>query len=162
MTEEIGFSKYGKGFQESLAQLILDDRPFADQMEEVMDVNFFEFKYLRTFINLIYNYRQRYDVHPSKKIMSTVLRADLDDENDTICKQVRDYFSRICFRELSDIEYVKQTSLDFCKKQKLKEAMIKSVDLLQASSYDEIESIITKALRLGTDGNYGHDYKKDF
>ena len=43
MTTSIGFSKYGKDFQESLAQLIMEDRPFADQVEEVLDTNFFEF-----------------------------------------------------------------------------------------------------------------------
>ena len=42
MQKEINFSRYGKQFQESLAQLIMEDRPFADQMEEVLSVNFFE------------------------------------------------------------------------------------------------------------------------
>ena len=31
------FSKFGKDFQESLCQLILVDRPFADQIMEVLD-----------------------------------------------------------------------------------------------------------------------------
>ena len=30
-TKKDSFSKFGKRFQESLAQMILDDRPFADQ-----------------------------------------------------------------------------------------------------------------------------------
>ncbi len=42
--KDIGFSKYGKQFQESLVQLILQDRPFADQIEEVLDTRFFELK----------------------------------------------------------------------------------------------------------------------
>jgi len=42
--EQVNFAKYGKSFQETLAQLILEDRPFADQIEEVIDVNFFELK----------------------------------------------------------------------------------------------------------------------
>ena len=36
------FSKFGKDFQENLCHLILDDRPFADQIFEVLDVNFLE------------------------------------------------------------------------------------------------------------------------
>tara|TARA_R100000152_G_C6778727_1_gene209618 strand:+ start:1561 stop:2922 length:1362 start_codon:yes stop_codon:yes gene_type:complete len=162
MTEEVSFSRYGKSFQETLVQLILEDRPFSDQMEEVMDISFFELKYLKVFVSKIYEYRNKYDVHPTKNIVSTILRTELDDESEAIQKQVRDYFARICVRKTNDEKYIKETSLDFCKKQKLKEAMIKSVDLLQASSYDEIEKIITGALRLGTDNDFGHDFKKDF
>ena len=36
----INFSKYGKGFQEKLCMVILDDRAFADQIEEVLDIIF--------------------------------------------------------------------------------------------------------------------------
>mgnify|MGYP000453757280 CR=1 FL=1 len=38
------FSQYGKDFQESLCHLMLIDRPFADQMYEVIDINFLELK----------------------------------------------------------------------------------------------------------------------
>ena len=44
--EAANFSKYGKSFQEKLCMVILDDRPFADQIEEVLDVNFLEYNYL--------------------------------------------------------------------------------------------------------------------
>ena len=40
METNVGFSKYGKQFQESLAQMIMEDRPFADQIEEVLDTSF--------------------------------------------------------------------------------------------------------------------------
>ena len=162
MKEKVSFSRYGKSFQETLAQIILEDRPFSDQMEEVLDISFFELKYLKTFVGKVYGYRNKYSVHPTKKIISSILRTELEDESEAVQKQVRDYFARICATSISDEKYIKETTLDFCKKQKLKEAMIKSVDLLQASSYDEIEKIITGALRLGTDNNFGHDFKKDF
>ena len=41
------FSKFGKSFQEDLCQLILTDRPFADQIFEVLNVNFLELKHWR-------------------------------------------------------------------------------------------------------------------
>ena len=41
MQTNINFSKYGKQFQESLAQMIMEDRPFADQIEEVLETSFF-------------------------------------------------------------------------------------------------------------------------
>ena len=36
--ESVNFSKYGKSFQEKLCMVILDDRGFADQIEEVLDI----------------------------------------------------------------------------------------------------------------------------
>ena len=40
--------------------------------------------------------------------------------------------------------------------------MIKSVGLIQSSSYDEVSKIINDALKLGTDNNHGYDYMLDF
>ena len=162
MTEGISFSKYGKQFQESLAQLILQDRPFSDQIEEVLDVSFFELRYLRIFASMIYNYRQKYGVHPTEKIIASMLRTEMDKFPESVQKQTRDYFARILIKTVQDEQYIKDTSLDFCKKQKLKEALMKSVDLIQNSSYDEVKIVIDEALKLGTDNNFGHDFKKDF
>ena len=162
MNNDDGFSKYGKQFQETLAQLILEDRPFADQLEEVLDTNFFELNYLRIFVSKILDYRRKYGVHPSNKIVASILRTELENLNDASKKQVRDYFARICVRSAQDGQYIKDTSLDFCKKQKLKEALFKSVDLIQNSSYEEIRQVIDDALKLGTDNNFGHDFLKDF
>ena len=44
----------------------------------------------------------------------------------------------------------------------LKEAIMKSVDLLQKSSFDEIRATIDDALKLGNDNDFGYDYKIDF
>jgi replicative DNA helicase len=60
-----------------------------------------------------------------------------------------------------DDEYVKEKSLDFCKKQKLKEAILKSVDLLQSQSFDQIQKVINDAMNLGADNDCGHDWHKD-
>ena len=38
------FMRFGKNFQENLCQLMLEDRPFFDQITEVLDVQFFEKK----------------------------------------------------------------------------------------------------------------------
>jgi replicative DNA helicase len=160
--EQANFAKYGKSFQEMLAQLIVNDRPFADQIEEVLDVNFFELKYLRIFVSKIFEYRNKYGVHPTGKIIASVLRTELDNENEAVQKQVRDYFARTLARPVEDIKYIKEISLDFCKKQNLKQAILKSVELLQSSSYDEIKDVIDNALKLGVDNDHGHDFKKDF
>ena len=162
MKSQTSFSKYGKRFQESLAQLIMEDRPFADQVEEVLNTSFFELKYLRVFTQKLFDYRRKYGVHPSNDIVATVIRTELENHSEAVQKQVRDYFARTCIRTIEDEKYIKETALDFCKKQKLKEALMKSVDLIQNSSYDEVRNVIDTALKLGTDNDFGHDFVKDF
>jgi replicative DNA helicase len=160
--ENANFSKYGKSFQEKLCMVILDDRAFADQIEEVLDINFLELNYLKLFLTKIFSYREKYGVHPSRDIMKTILRSDLDAENELTVKQVREFYVRSQITDLTDVEYIKDTSLDFCKKQNLKSAMVKSIGLLQNSSYDEIAQVINDSLRLGMNNEEGYDWKKDF
>tara|TARA_Y100000034_G_scaffold63576_1_gene76909 strand:+ start:939 stop:2318 length:1380 start_codon:yes stop_codon:yes gene_type:complete len=160
--DPVNFSKYGKSFQEKLCMVILDDRPFADQIEEVLDVNFLELNYLKLFLNKIFTYRKKYGVHPSRDIMKTILRSELDNENELTAKQTREFYVRSQITAVTDVEYIKDTSLDFCKKQNLKSAMVKSIGLLQNSSFDEISQVINDSLKLGMDNDEGYDYKKDF
>ena len=162
MTEGIDFSKYGKAFQESLAQLIFEDRPFCDQIEEVLDINFFELKYLRAFIERVFDYRKQYGVHPSTNVFTSIIRTELEHFSPALQKQVRDYYVRCESRDIQDKEYIKDTSLDFCKKQKLKGALVQSVELIRNSSFDEVKQVIDEALKLGMDNNFGHDFLKDF
>jgi len=162
MEEKANFSRYGKEFQEGLCQLILQDRPFADRIMEVLDLNFLEISYLQIFLKKIIDYRDKYGVHPTYNTMLTIFRTDLEDEAEVIQKQVRNYFARIHKSDVDGPDYIKEVSLDFCRKQKLKEAMLESVKLLKSSSYDEISQVINGALKLGADNNYGYDYLADF
>ena len=161
-TEKNDFSRFGRAFQENLVQLILLDRPFSDQIREVFSTEFLELKYLQAFVNLIFSYKDKYKIHPTFDIMTTLVRTGLEDQNETVQKQVRDYFARIHDKEPEGADFVKETSLDFCKKQKLKEAMLKSVKLLQTASFDEISKTINEALKLGTTSDFGYDYLVDF
>ena len=160
--DRVDFSRYGKAFQEGLVQLIFEDRPFADQITEVLDIQFIELEYLRLFTTLIVDYREKYETHPSVDIMLVLLRTEMDDEDEVVQSQTREYFAKIHTKELTDIKYIKETALDFCRKQNLKEAMMESVGLLQKCSFDEISTVINNALKLGSDNNFGYDYLKDF
>jgi len=163
LAHKADFGRYGKSFQEGLVQLIFEDRPFADQITEVLDVEFLELEYLRTFVAKIVEYRTKYGKHPSTNAMISILRTELDKESEVTQQQVRDYFARVHTNEITDdIDYIKETSLDFCRKQKLKEAMMKSVNLLQTCSFDEISKVINDALKLGSENNFGHDFIADF
>ena len=162
--DTISFSKYGKNFQNKLAFLILDDRVFGDRMMEVLNIEFLEFKYLQVFVEKIFWYKKKYGNHPSHETMKTIVRSGLEKENEALQKQVRDYFASVLsnINILESTEYIKETALDFCRKQKLREAMVQSTSLLQKCSFDEISVLINDALKAGADSDFGYDYIKDF
>ena len=162
--EQESFSQFGKSFQEKLGRIILHDRVFSDQMQEVLEYKHFDKKYLQAFVQAIFDYKQKYEAHPTFAIMVPVIKEELLDYPELVKRQVFDYLSRIKSGDVSgdDAEYVKQKSLDFCKKQKLKQAILTSVDLLQKSSFEEIQKVINEAMKLGTDNDHGHDFIQDF
>ena len=162
--EVVTFSKFGKAFQEKLAYSILNDKTFCNQMTEVLNIAHLETKYLQAFVGLIFDYKKQYQVHPTFTIILSIVRTEMDDYSDVVRNQVKDYLSRIHTGAVNgeDSDYVKEKSLDFCKKQKLKEAILKSVGLLQTSSFEQIQSVINEAMKLGTSTDYGHDFIEDF
>ena len=113
-------------------------------------------------MKIIFEYRHKYEVHPTYKTMISIIRADIEDENVATQQQLRNYFARIHDTQVSGSEYTKNIALDFCRKQKLKEAMIKSVPLLEKSSFDEIAKVINDAIKMGDPSDFGYDYLKDF
>ncbi len=157
------FSKFGKHFQENLVQIMFEDRAFCDQLAEVFKIEFLEQKYLQVFVEKLFEHKSKFQTHPSFKTFAAVLRTELDESNEVLVKQIRSFFAKIHANPaVEDDEYVKHTSLDFCRKQKLKEALMKSANLLQKASFDEISVLINEALKLGSDNSYGYDYKLDF
>ena len=162
MSDLTSFGKFGKGFQEDLCQLIFEDRVFADRFLEVFSEKFLELKYLRVFATIIVNYRNEYGTHPGRTAMHAMLCTQLADYPSVIQEQISSFFENISKRPVESPDYIKQESLDFCRKQKLKEAMMISMQLLDRSSYDKISKVINEALLAGAEGDGGHDFHKDF
>lgn len=158
------FSQFGKAFQEKLACLILHDRPFSEQIEEVLETEFFEFEHIKIFAKLVFDYRKKYKTHPTFSTLETLLLTELERYTEVEKEMVRTFFEETISEcgEMEDAEFTKDLALKFCKKRKLYGAMVKSIDHLEKMEYDEIKVEIEKALNLGNDNNCGHDYKMDF
>jgi hypothetical protein len=71
---------------------------------------------------------------------------------------------KLAFTQLgdNDLDYVKKEFSNFCINQNLKEAIVQSVDLLKAGSYDRIKDLVDKAMKVGVDTDLGLDYVLDF
>ena len=111
------FSKYGKSFQEKLTQLILFDRSFSNQIQEVLDLQFLEFKYLQSFVEIIYDYKKKYKVHPTLEIIKTIVGTQFSQDKDPVAKQLSNFVEMINldFDRIEEKEYIKDQALNFTK-----------------------------------------------
>ena len=155
------FVGYGKNFQESVARLMMEDRPFCDQIEEVLELEFFDSSYLRAFVEIILDYREKYEQHPHFATLHTEIKKGNTKYDGAVNKQLRDFVVRIRTEEVNDKQYIKDQAIDFCKKQCLKKAILQSANLVKKGDYDSITKIINDALTKGNDQNFGHDWFMD-
>ena len=61
-----------------------------------------------------------------------------------------------------EIEYAKDKSLEFCKNQSMKGAILQSVELLKEGKFEEIQKTIEDSLKISTEQDMGHDYFDSF
>lgn len=160
------FEKMGLEFQERLVHLILTDRAFSDRIGEVIDYEYFAQQHLRQVVEIFYNLREEFDVQPSKHTIRTTVNLDVKDE--LLKKKINDYLDRTVFDEdarIIDADFVKERSIDFCRKKEVESGIIEVANLLNqggAISFDDISGILERSLKLGSDNDVGYDYFKDF
>ena len=156
------FQKFGKSFQENLCHLMIQDRTFCDQISEVLDIEFLQYEHLKVFVQMLLDYRTKYRQHPSYEIMASSITSGLGAYTEACQKQLRQFYSKVIQQdEVSGSEFIKDNAIDFCRKQVLKKAMIESVKLLKSSSFEEIQTVIENAMKLGTNVDFGHDWHMD-
>jgi replicative DNA helicase len=157
------FSQYGKGFQEKIFQAFLTDRPWATQMIEIMTPQYFDHKYLQYLCNSYFNYYKKYKDFPTLNLLITIIRDDLREGKDTILRdQIVDFLQRIRVNpDMGDIAYVKEKTLDFCRKQAMKDALEKAVEMIATDNLDSVVGVMKQALSAGTPATTGHDFFAD-
>ncbi len=155
------FAAMGNTYQEKVVQAILQDPLFAEQMTDLLNPKFFELKYLESIVGAVFKHKQLHKTFPSPELVEIMVGEDED--NDLLVKQVKDFMARHRAHPLNgDTGFVQAHSLDFCKRQALKEAMVKAIDKIEENDYDSIQSIIRNALNKGATRDLGHEYMEGF
>ena len=157
------FSRYGKSFQEKIFQGLLSDKQWASQMVEVMRPNFFDVDYLRFLTEKYFSYYEKYRCFPTLGLLVQVIKEELSDDTDDILReQIIEYLLRVKANpNPGDIAYVKDKTLDFCKRQAFKGALEKSVDLIQGENFEEVIDLMKNAVSVGMHNSSGHDFFED-
>ncbi len=156
------FAGMGRTYQEKVMQALLQDSLFADQMLDVLKPQMFEMAYLQEVAESFFEHKKKYKTFPSADVLEVMTTRDQELDRELVL-QIREYLARTKEQPLNgDTGYIQDSSLDFCKKQTMKDALVKAIDKMQESKFDDISQIIREALVAGSSRDLGHEYMKGF
>jgi len=160
---EKSFSKFGKQFQEKIFQSMLSDPQWASQMVEVMQPEYFDLKYLSYLCGKHFKYYEKYKTFSTLAMLITIIKEDLSKTKDSVLRdQIIEYLHRMKTNpDVCDLQYVKDKSLEFCKRQAFREALEKSVELIQTEKYESVLTIMKDAISVGMPNTQGHNFFDD-
>lgn len=159
MTEEIkqdNLKKFGNEFQTKCVTTLISDRSFIEQIYDILELDFFEGDANKWIVKETLDYFFSYKDLPSL----SVFKVKLDKvTNELLKKSIVDNLKLVYLKTKdNDLKFVKEQFLEFCKNQKLKKAIIDSVDYLSDGNYEKIKSTIDNAMKAGMERNLGHEY----
>jgi len=150
--------EYGSIFQMKVISSLLTHKNFLQNINDVLDSEYFTNPAHKWIINEILDYYEKYHTTISMDILKVEMKKV---ENEVLQVSIREQLREAYKADIEDLTYVQEEFSAFCKNQQLKKALLNSVDLLKAGDYDSIKFMIEAAMKAGQDKNIGHEYRKD-
>jgi replicative DNA helicase len=151
-------NSYGHGFQVKVLYSLLNDKQFLQNIADVLTIDYFESPAHKWIIGVILDYYSKYNTYPTMEVLKIELKKE---KNEVLQVSIKEELKQAYTATQDDIDYVKEEFFNFCKNQKLKDALLSSVDLLTSGEFEGIRKIIDEALRAGSAKDIGHEYDKD-
>jgi hypothetical protein len=147
---------YGYAFQVKVISSLLTDKAFTQQVADILLPEFFESDANQWIVDTTIKYFREYASAPTLDVFKIKLEdIDRDVLKTAIVETLKDSYR---YLESEDLDFIKEQTLDFCKNQCIKRAILDSVELLQKGKYDDIKATIDTAMKAGADKEVGHDY----
>ena len=151
--------KFGSEFQIKCISGILSDKSFLERLSDIIDPTSFESDAHQWIVKQTVAYFMQYKDLPTLNVFK--IKVDSIENpvlKESIISQLRNVYQKITD---SDLKFVKEQYLEFCKSQKLKNAIIDSVEHLKTGNYEKVKSLVDSAMKAGMERNIGHDYMTD-
>lgn len=151
-------SNFGHGFQVKIVSSLLTDKAFLQQVADILLPDFFESEANQWIVETIVKYFNEYTCAPTLDVFKIKMNdIDRDVLKTSIVETLKDSYR---YLESNDLEFVKLETVNFCRNQCIKRAILDSVELLRKGQYDEIKSAIDAAMKAGADKEVGHEYNE--
>ena len=149
-------TQFGTSFQSKIIASLLRNIKFIQTISDILEPIMFDSDSNKWIVKIIREYFYEYKKQPTLEVLKyKIEEIDNDVLKVGVVDKLRDVWKNI---EATDLEFVQEQTLDFCKNQTLKNAILESVELLENKNYDGIKSIIDDAMKAGTTRDLGHDY----
>ena len=149
--------EFGHNFQIKSIVCLMTKPNFIEQVIDILDESQYDNDSLKWIVKECKKYFNEY----KKPITLDVFKVNVNEVSNDILKTTIVETLKEVFRhmEASDLDFVQDKLLDFFKNQTLKNAIIKSVDILEGNGdYEQIKNLIDDAMKAGTERNIGHEY----
>ena len=161
MSEKIvdNLKKFGSEFQIKCISGLVSDKTFIERISDILEPDSFETDAHKFIVKETISYFLQYKDLPTL----AVFKVKVDGiENDLLKQSVVEQL-RLVYQKISDtdLKYIKEQFLEFCKNQKIKNAIMESVDHLKSGQYDKIKHVVDIAMKAGMERNIGHEYMVD-
>lgn len=152
-------SEYGHDFQTKVIVSLLGDKILLEQIFDILNPKYFENDAQSWFISEIRDHYRKYKDVFTLTAMKTKIAGI---ENKVLKEVIKEEIGEIKkhFND-TDLNFVKNEFLEFCKFQNVKDAIIKSADLIKLGEYEAIRKIINLSVDSGNKKTEGHNYKLD-
>ena len=152
--------KFGTSFQSKIIASLLSDKKFIQTIIDILKPSMFDSDSNKWLVKSIQDYYFEYKKQPTLEVLKcSIEEMDNDVLKSRVVEKLRETWKHI---EATDLDFVQKKTLDFCKNQTLKNAILESVNLLENKDYDGIKTIIDDAMKAGTTKDLGHDYLESF
>lgn len=152
-------AKYGLDFQIKTICGLVSDKSFIERIYDIIDADSFESSAHQWIVKEIVSYFLTYKELPTL----TTFKVKINELHDAHTKSEIIDQLRLVYQKItdSDLKFIKEQYLEFCKNQKLKSAILESVDHLQNGEYEKIKSVVDEAMKAGMERNIGHNYMEE-
>lgn len=149
-------AEFGHTFQTKVISSLISDRGFLQQVSDLIEPQYFESQANNWLVEKILSYHTKYKSVPTPEVFKSEI-ISIEDKllKTSIVDSLKEAYK---FQNAPDLDYVKNTTIEFSKNQKMKVAILESVDLLKSGKFDEIKKKVDTALKAGSDKDVGHEY----
>jgi len=152
--------KFGPSYQSKVVASLITDVKFLEQVTEITKPSFFESQANQWIVSEVQNYFDEFRTVPTMEVFKIKV-GNVEDKvlKQTVVEQLKNIYLQV---GSEDLPYIKKEYLTFAKNQKVKDALLKSIELLKAGQYDQIIDTMTKASKVGVESDLGLDYIENF
>lgn len=156
--------KFAESIQRGILYLSKSDKDFYLQIINLIKPEYFEYDAHKNIFNVIVNHYSKYKTLPNDHIILNTVKEEFLTSRDSVGDYETEFelINNVEAPTLDNKEYFLDQIEKFAKKEAIKLAIAKSINLIKEENFGEIEAEIKKALSVNRNIDLGQDYFNDF